>query len=60
MREFMNSSYCGWSVENFVESLTTSSTAGSTMTWRQYRDLFIARDLSQMALEIIGGMNAGL
>ncbi|HEX5082539.1 MAG TPA: DUF6744 family protein, partial [Blastocatellia bacterium] len=26
--------------------------------WRQYRDLFIARDLSQMVREIIGGMNA--
>src|SRR5262245_8271003 len=25
--------------------------------WRQYRDLFIARGLSQMAREIIGGMN---
>src|SRR5262245_540822 len=26
--------------------------------WRQYCDLFIARDLSQMVREIIGGMNA--
>ena len=26
--------------------------------WRQYRDLFIARDLSQMVREIIDGMNA--
>src|SRR5215475_4010284 len=26
--------------------------------WRQYRDLFIARDLSQMMREIIDGMNA--
>jgi hypothetical protein len=26
--------------------------------WRQYRDLFIARDLSQMVREIIGGMDA--
>jgi hypothetical protein len=26
--------------------------------WRQYRDLFISRDLSQMMREIIGGMNA--
>jgi hypothetical protein len=26
--------------------------------WRQYRDLFIARDLSQMVREIIAGMNA--
>jgi hypothetical protein len=26
--------------------------------WRQYRDLFIARDLSEMVREIIGGMNA--
>jgi len=26
--------------------------------WRQYRDLFIARDLSQLMREIIDGMNA--
>jgi hypothetical protein len=26
--------------------------------WRQYRDLFIARDLSEMMRAIINGMNA--
>jgi hypothetical protein len=51
---------CTTDAEGLIDAQRESQqlTAELMPYWRQYRDLFIARDLSQMVREIINGMNA--
>lgn len=51
---------CTTDAEGVIDAQRESQQVTDELTpyWQQYRDLFIARDLSQMMREIIDGMNA--
>jgi len=51
---------CTTDAEGVIDAQRESQQVTDELTpyWQQYRDLFIARDLSQMMREVIDGMNA--